>query len=131
MTRVPLRAPALTALLAALCVSLPMTAGAATLVIQFTGLDLVYNGSSLCDIGGCQAGGPAGDPADADKLSTMTLGFDNTGDGVIDVAAGFLIDDLFGTDTIFADVELDIALIPVLGGTLTGTGDFFDLLTKD
>lgn len=89
------------------------SADAASLDIQLTGLDLVYDGTDLYDA--TSIAGGVGSPADADALITM--------DFVVD---GVLVGSL-DTD-IWADVFIaGVADIPVGGGMVTsaGNGDAF------
>jgi len=91
-------------------------AHSAILEIQFTGLDLVYDGFSVYDAGGIDGG--LGDPATADPLSVMIFEVDGTEVGRLE------------TD-IFADLIIDgVDNIPVAGGTVTTGSGFFDLLTS-
>ncbi len=122
MARVPARARALMALLAPLSLSLASPASATTLSIQFTGLDLVYNGSTLCDLAGCNPS--SGTRAESDPLTTMTIGFDDDADGVVDTPVGTL------TGAIWADLSLDLASIPADGGTVSGSAGYLDLLMQ-
>jgi hypothetical protein len=91
----------------------------ADLEIEFSGLDLVYDGSSLYD-GGSSSGGFA-DPADADPLTSMHIFADGS-------LAGSL------TSDISADIFIpDVLLIPAGPGTFyheatPGNPGFFDLL---
>ena len=96
------------------------SAGAATLDIQFTGLDLVYDGTDIYDAGGIAGGG--GDSTLADPLSTVDFFVDGVLTGSLD------------TD-VWADILIeDVASIPVGGGMVTsgGNGDAFgfDLITS-
>ena len=92
------------------------TAHASTLEIQFTGLDLVYDGSDIYDA--TNIVGSNGNPAESDPLNTMN----------------FLVDgNLVGSQTtdIYADVYIsDVLNIPTTGGTVSTNGGFFDLLTS-
>lgn len=110
-----LRVPALL-LLAFALVAAPLTpAAAATIQIQFSGLDLVYDGTTLRD-----AGSPAGGdgvPAESDALISMHF-----------LQNGWLVGSL--TSDIWADIALAVSGIPAGGGTGTGTGGIFDLLTQ-
>lgn len=95
-------------------------ARAAQIDIQFTGLDLVYDGTNLYDAGG--AAGGDGLPATADPL----LGMSFLKDGVL---VGSL------TTDIFADILVEgVTNIPVGAGFVVSSGngnDFgFDLLTS-
>jgi hypothetical protein len=123
MTRLSARASARRALLATLVLALPAPASATTLTIQFTGLDLVYAGSLLCDAAGCNAS--SGTRVDSDPLATMTFGFDDDADGVVDTPVGTL------TGAIWADLRLALGSIPAGGGTLPGGAGYLDLLTQD
>ncbi len=101
-------------------VALSLTAAqAATIEIQFTGMNLVYDGSAIYD-GGSTAGGVA-NPADADALTSVEIYVD-----------GSLV------NTITSDISLD-AYIPDVTGissapgtvdsqTTPGNPGFFDLL---
>jgi hypothetical protein len=92
---------------------------AATIDIQFTGANLVYDGTNLHDAGG-SAGGVA-DPADADGLTSAVFSVDGTPVG-----------------TLLTDISLDVFIpdvtgIPVGAGvvdvqTTPGNPGFFDLL---
>jgi hypothetical protein len=88
---------------------------AADLEIQFTGVNLVYDGSAIFDAGG--AAGGDGDPVTADSLFVMNF-----------IRDGVLVGTL--TSDIFLDVLItDVAPIPALG-SVTGSDAFFDLLTS-
>jgi hypothetical protein len=98
-------------------------ASAASLQIQFSGLNLVYDGTNLFD-----AEFPntisSGDPAESDALSTMTFFLDG-------VQVGSVL-----TSDIYADVYLaDILNIPDGIGFVTSGGNGgtfgFDLLTEN
>ena len=96
-------------------------ASAATLDIQVTGLDLVYDGTDIYDATGA-VGGAAGLVADADPLATMDFFVDGALVGSLD------------TD-IYADVFIKgVSSIPKLGGLVVSAGngdDFgFDLHTS-
>jgi len=100
-------------------VALGTTGANADVVIQFTGMDLVYDGSSLYD-GGSTSGGLA-DPADADPLVSVDF---------------FLNGSLVGS--LSSDISLDVFIpditgIPDAPGTVhnlwtPGNPGFFDLL---
>jgi hypothetical protein len=96
-------------------------AQAATLEIQFTGLDLYYDGNNIFD-NGVHNTTRSGSPADADPLSSIQFYLDNT-----------LVHTI--TSDVFADVFIaDVGAIPVGGALLTsgGNGNDFgiDLLTS-
>jgi len=98
-------------------------ANASTIEIQFTGLDLQYDGTSIYDAGTHNTVG-AGDPAQADKLSSMSFYLD-----------GSLVGSILTTD-IFADLYIaNVLNIPAGGGVVVsgGNGGTFgvDLLTKN
>jgi hypothetical protein len=104
----------------AFCVASLAQAG--TIEIQFSGLNLVYNGSSIFDAGGIPGG--SGDPAQSDPLSSMSILVD-----------GDLVGSVLTSD-IFADVLIQgVEDIPVGGGAVTSDSNFggfgFDLLTKN
>lgn len=97
-------------------------AQAAILEIQFSGVDLVYNGSDLFDAGASNTSG-TGTRSDADPLGTMT----------------FLVDGTPVGSVLTSDIRLDLYVhgltnIPAAGGSVTtgGNGNAFgvDLLTK-
>jgi hypothetical protein len=91
-------------------------AQSASLEIQFTGLDLIYDGSTIYDNG--FATGGTGDSADADDLITMDFLVDGSSVGSLN------------TD-IFADVEINnVTNISIAGDTVTSGSGFFDLLTS-
>lgn len=110
-----LRIPVLLLLAAALVVAPVTPAAAATIQIQFAGLDLVYDGSVLRDAASAAAG--SGKPADSDPLISMHF-----------LQNGSLLGTL--TSDIWADIKLFVSGIPATGGTGTGTGGFFGLLTQ-
>ena len=90
-------------------------AAADSISIQFSGLDLDYDGSLLSDAGSPFGG--IGDPADSDPL----IGATYLRDGV---PVGSQNSDLF------ADLGFGLAGIPVAGGVVSNNFfDFFDLLT--
>lgn len=110
---------ALVALL--LAATLP-AAQAATLEIQFTGLDLFYDGNNIFD-NGVHNTTRTGDPADADALTSIQFFLDNT-----------LVHTL--SSDVFADIYItNMGAMPAFGGLLTssGNGDTFgiDLLTSN
>ena len=99
MTR--LHARFLLAALAVIGLSAPGPATASALHIQFTGLDLEYDGIRIQALGG------------SDALTTMSFGFDTDDDGIVDTQVGALTMDL--------SVMLDIPIgnsIPEIGGTV-------------
>lgn len=86
------------------------TVEASTLEIQLTGLDLVFDGSSVMDAGG------SSNPANADRLNTVTFIVDGN-------PLHTLLDD------IFVDFEFQpIADIPISGDTVDAGSGTFDLL---
>jgi hypothetical protein len=94
---------------------LPVGALANTLQIQFSGLDLTYNGSNLCTTNdSCYDGG--GDIATGDSLANMTFWLNG-------VQVGSTLSTNIG-----AGVNLNVGALP-MNGTATGTGGVFDLLT--
>jgi hypothetical protein len=96
---------------------LPVAASAATIQIQFSGLNLAYNGSSIYDA--TSPTGGTGNPAVSDPLFTMTF-----------IKDGVFLGTL--TQDIYADVAINgVSNIPVAGGTVYSTGGgIFDLLTS-
>ncbi len=99
-----------------IAIAVPSAASAATLQIQFTGLDLVYDGHDIFDAGDRLGGN--GDPAEADPL----IGMDFLLDGVL---VGHR------SSNIYVDMAIiGIENLPVAGGAVTSSfGGFFDLLT--
>jgi hypothetical protein len=107
------------ALLAAAIGAAPAAHGA-VLEIQFTGLNLVYDGTNIFDAG-AQNTTRTGNPADADSLTSMNFFIDGSLVGTLNTG-------------VFADVYIkDVLNIPATGGLVTsgGNGDAFgiDLLT--
>ncbi|HUU89975.1 MAG TPA: PEP-CTERM sorting domain-containing protein [Phycisphaerae bacterium] len=99
------------------------TAGAGVIEIQFTGVDLVYDGTRIHDA--TSLAGGAGNPAEADPLTSVLFLFDGT-------LVGRLTDDVY-LDVLIDQVE-DIPAFHAGGGapvTSGGNGDAFgiDLLT--
>ncbi len=98
-------------------------ASAGTLEVQFTGLNLDYDGTSIFDAGTHNTLG-IGDPAQSDALTSMNFYLDGT---------------LVGTETtdVFADIYIkDVLNIPAAGGSIVnsaGNGGAFgvDLLTEN
>lgn len=117
MTRKRILCGAVAALLLA---ALATPAMAATLQIQFSGLNLAYTGDSsggtICDAVDCLGG--SGDPAFADPLDFMSF----TVDGI---TVGSL------TTDIWADIALFTEAIAASGGLFTGDFFVFDLLTQN
>jgi hypothetical protein len=98
-------------------------AQAGSLQIQFTGLNLSYDGSGLFDSAFPNTSG-SGDPTQSDVLTSMSFYLDG-------VQVGSLL-----SSNIFADVYLaGITNIPVGGGVVNSTGNGgtfgFDLLTEN
>ncbi len=108
-----------TALLAVVILSASL-ARAGTLEIQFSGLNLEYDGTNIFDAGVHNTAG-SGDPADGAALTSMNFYLDNVLVGVL-------------TTDIYADLYIENVLsIPVSGGLVSSSGnsDSFgvDLLT--
>jgi len=99
----------------ALMLFLPVAASAATIQIQFSGLNLAYDGSNIYDATSSSGGG--GDAALADQLVTMSFFKDGAYLGTL-------------TNNIYADVNIGgVYNIPLAGGTVYSTGGgIFDLL---
>lgn len=100
-----------------------VSANAASLQIQFSGLNLTYDGTNLFDAAFPNTVG-SGDPAQSDALSTMTFYLDG-------IQVGSVL-----TSDIYADVYLaDILNIPDGIGFVTSGGNGgtfgFDLLTEN
>jgi hypothetical protein len=98
------------------------TASAGVLEIQFTGLDLAYDGTNIFDTSVHNTTG-TGNPAQSDTLTSMSF---------------YLDGNLVGTQStnVFADVYIkDVLNIPSSGGVVvsSGNGDNFgiDLLTQN
>ena len=96
---------------------------AGTLEIQFGGLNLDYDGTSIFDSAAHNTNG-IGDPAQSDPLTTMSFFLDGTQVGTT------------LTSNIFSDIYLaNIVHIPTAGGVITsgGNGNSFgiDLLTQN
>lgn len=109
------------ALLAVAILTAP-SAQAAVLEIQFTGLNLVYDGTDIFDAG-VQNTTRTGNPADADSLTSMNFFLDGSLVGILNAG-------------VYADVYIaDILNIPAGGGLVTsgGNGNSFgiDLLTSN
>jgi hypothetical protein len=91
-------------------------AEAVTLQIQFTGLDLVYDGHDIVD--SRSPFGGLGLPGESDPLVSMDFFLD-----------GSLVGHL--TSSIWADVAINgVGPLPVAGGTRTSGGAMFDILTN-
>lgn len=104
----------------ALFALLSVSVEGATIKIDFTDLDFVYDGTDLYDAGGKVGGN--GDPLEADPVTTMT--FEKDGVKIGTQAAG-----------IFADFLIKgVRNLPAGGGTVTSQGNNntfgFDLLTN-
>lgn len=102
---------------------LPNQAQAGSLQIQFTGLNLSYDGTNLFDSAFPNTTG-GGDPAQSDVLTSMSFYLD-----------GIQVGSLLSSD-IFADVYLaGIVNIPDTGGVVNSIGNGgtfgFDLLTEN
>jgi hypothetical protein len=82
---------------ATVALALISTASAATIQIQFTGMDLEYDGSSIFDTGSSNTSGVL-DPADADPL----------------VSVDFLVDGS-SVGTLSSDISLDVYIPDVTG----------------
>jgi hypothetical protein len=104
----------------ALCGILVVPASGAVLEIQFSGMDLVYNGTDLFDAGGSVGG--TGSPAASDPLMTMSFLVDGVVQGQLttNIAIDTYIKGLTG--------------IPAVGGSIISSGNAntfgLDLLTK-
>jgi hypothetical protein len=103
----------------ALLAVVPTPASAATIQVNFTGLDLVYDGSALYDAGST-AGGFA-DPADADPLISAVFSVDGmpVGSLLTDISADIFIPGLTGIPS-----GANQFVMP----TTSGDPGFFDLL---
>jgi hypothetical protein len=100
----------------ALTVLTPASAFANSILqIQFTGLNLYYDGSALFD-GKVANTTPGANPADADVLGTMYFYVDGS---------------LVGSQStnIGADIYLPTGALPLMGSK-SGTGGFIDIFTK-
>jgi hypothetical protein len=85
-------------------------AQAATLEIQFTGLDLFYDGNNVFD-NGVHNTTRTGNPADADALTSMQFFLDNT-----------LVHSI--NSNVFADIYItNMGAMPSAGGLLTSSGN--------
>ena len=96
-------------------------AKAGILEIQFTGLNLQYDGTNIFDAGGVAGG--TGDPADSDPLTSMNFYLDGGLVGVLN-------------SDIYADVFIaDVLNVPTTGGVVVsgGNGSSFgvDLLVNN
>ena len=92
---------------------------AASLEIQFLGLDLVYDGTAIYDAK--DTAGGSGVPAESDPLTKMDFLVDGISVGTL-------------TTDIWADVRIPVTGIPIGGGAVIAmVGDTFgfDLLTSD
>ena len=111
----------LVSMLVAVLVAGAAPAMAGMIEIQFTGLDLVYDGTKIVDAK--SATGGTGNPADSDPLTTMVFLYNG-------VEAGRLEKD------VFADIKiLNVAGIPDTGGFIetggNGNAFGFDVLTSN
>jgi hypothetical protein len=85
-------------------------AQAGLLEIQFTGLNLQYDGTNIFDAGVHNTSG-AGDPADADQLTSMNFYLDGNLVGVLN-------------SDVYADIFIaDVLNIPVGGGVVVSSGN--------
>ena len=99
--------------------SLAAPISASIVEIQFTGMNLTYDGSAIYD-GGSTAGG-VGDPADADPLSSVDFFVDG-------LPAGSLSSDI-SLDVYIPDVTgISAAANTVYSQTTPGNPGYFDLL---
>jgi hypothetical protein len=110
-----------------LSLALPSAVSAGpVLVIQFTGLDLVYSDGQVCDAVSCDGG--AGIAAESDPLTTMTFGYDTDNNGTIDAPVGVLNSP---PASLYADVMLPVGpSIPLGDGVMGNTPGVFDLITQ-
>ena len=92
-------------------------AQAATLEIQFSGLNLIYDGSTIYDA--TSSSGGNGNPSESDGLTTMTFLVDGS-------QVGSAL-----TANIYADVSVSsVSNISVAGDTVASGSGYFDLLTS-
>lgn len=105
------------ALVASLLAAAP--AQAATIQISFTGMNLVYDGSSLYDAGSTTGGD--GDPADADPLVSVDFSVDGSPVGSLssDISLDVFIPDVTGIPAAANAVDVQ---------TTPGNPGYFDLL---
>ena len=108
-------------MLVAVLVAGAAPAMAGLIEIQFTGLDLVYDGAKIVDAK--SATGGTGNPADSDPLTTMVFLYNGVEQGRLE-------------HNIFADIKiLNVAGIPDAGGFIqtggNGNSFGFDLLTSN
>lgn len=111
----------LVSVLAAVLAAGAAPAMAGLIEIQFTGLDLVYDGMKIVDAK--SATGGTGNPADSDALTTVVFNYDGVEQGRLQ-------------SNIFADVKiLNVTNILDTGGLIQSTGNGnsfgFDLLTSN
>ena len=92
---------------------------AATIEIQFTGMDLLYDGSAIYDAGSTSGG--FADPADADPLTAVDFSVDGSSVGSLssDVSLDVFIPDVTGISAAANTVDVQ---------TTPGNPGFFDLL---
>jgi hypothetical protein len=116
-----LSSTAIVSLVFASCCIVAAPASGSILEIQFSGMDLVYNGTDLYDAGGIA--GSTGNPAQADPLLTMS----------------FLVDGVPQGSTLTSNIAIDTVIkalsgIPAAGGSVMTGGNAntfgLDLLTK-
>lgn len=102
---------------AALAIALTaITAHAAEMTIEFTGLNLSYDGSDITDAEDAAGGG--GDPALSDELTSMVFSVDGSVVGTL-------------TSDIYADIAIPSVAIPSAPGVSSSAGGgIFDLLTS-
>lgn len=115
------RGPVLVLALLVLSLALPAASQAGpTLIVQFLGMDLEYDGNLLCDAVTCLGGG--GNPANADVLDGMTFGIN-----VSNTLPGQTAD--IGINV---NLPLGPLAVPPNGGTtsVAGVGGTFNLLTQ-
>ncbi len=99
-----------TALFLGISLLVATAARAGTLEIQFTGLNLTYDGTNIYDAGAANTVG-SGNPAQSDALASMSFFLD-----------GSLVGTL--TSDIYADIFIkDVLDIPVAGGVVVSGGN--------
>jgi hypothetical protein len=118
------RGPVLVLALLVLSLALPAASTAnPTLIIEFAGINLVYNqapatpgSGELCDAVSCDGG--LGIPTNADPLTDMTASVNGTEIGSAD-------------EDIWINVYLELPTTLTPGTNVTGTSGVFNLLTQD